>query len=109
MGANRFGHIWKKAVPDQPSFYGPNFNYQPMLPDNSVPSPDDVETACTLVQIGDNVAPYMLDSGIPETPLFEGPEVTISDDAMDKIVGRLDVYVETFKPGGCYGSDYISA
>ena len=51
MGANRFGRIWKKAVPDQPSFYGPNFNYQPMLPDNSVPSPDDVETACTLVQI----------------------------------------------------------
>ena len=91
MGANRFGHIWKKAVPDQPSFYGPNFNYQPMLPDNSVPNPDDVETACTLVQIGDNVAPYMLDSDLLETPLFEGPEVTISDDAMDKIVGRLDV------------------
>ena len=91
MGANRFGHIWKKAVPDQPSFYGPNFNYQPMLPDNSVPSTDDVETACTLVQIGDNVAPYMLDSDISETLLFEGPEVTIGDDTMDKIVGRLDV------------------
>ena len=50
MGANRFGRIWKKAIPDQPSFYGLNFNYQPMLPDSSVPSTDDVETACTLVQ-----------------------------------------------------------
>ena len=91
MGANRFGRIWKKAVPDQPSFYGSYFNYQLMLPDNSVPSPDDVETVCTLVQIGDNVAPYMQDSDLPKTPLFEGPEVTIGDDAMDKIVGRLDV------------------
>ena len=51
MGANRFGGIWKKAIPDQPSFYGPNFNYQLMLPNSSVPSTDDVETACTLVQI----------------------------------------------------------
>ena len=91
MGANRFGHIWKKAVPDQPSFYSPYFNYQPILPDNSVPSTDDMETACTLVQIRDNVAPYMLDSDVPETPMFEGPGVSISDDAMDKIVGRLDV------------------
>ena len=91
MGANRFGRIWKKVVPDQPSFYGPNFNYQPMLPDSSVPSTDDMETACTLVQIGDNVAPYMLDSEILETPLFEGPGVTTDDDAMDKIVGKLDV------------------
>ena len=49
MGANRFGHIWKKAVPDQPSFYGPNFNYQPRLPDNSVPSTDDVETVETML------------------------------------------------------------
>ena len=49
MGANRFGRVWKKAVADQPSFYGPNFNYQPMLPVNSVPSTSDVETACTLV------------------------------------------------------------
>ena len=91
MGANRFGRIWKKVVFDQPSFYGPNFNYQPMLPDSSVPSTDDVETACTLVQIGDNVAPYMLDSDIPEPPLFKGPEVTMYDDTMDKIVGKLDV------------------
>ena len=91
MGANRFGCIWKKAVPDQPSFYGPTFKYQPMLPDNSVPSTDDVETACTLVQIRDNVASYMLDSDVPKTLLFEGSEVIISDDAMEKIVGRLDV------------------
>ena len=33
----------------------------------------------------------MLDDDVPETPLFEGPEVTIDDDAMDKIVGKLDV------------------
>ena len=35
----------------------------------------------------------MLDSDIPETPLFEGQEVTIGDDAMDKIVGRLDMCI----------------
>ena len=33
----------------------------------------------------------MLDSEVLETPLFEGPEVTMDDDAMDKIVGKLDV------------------
>ena len=99
MGANRFGPIWKKAVPDQPSFYGPNFNYQPMLPDSSVPSTDDVKTACTLVQIGDNVTPYIHDTAVPDTPLFEGPEVLVSDDAMDKIVGRLDVCM--WKPSNC--------
>ena len=99
MGANRFICILKKVVPDQPSFYGPYFNYQPMLPDNSVPSTDDVETACTLLQIGDNVPPYMHDTDIPDTPMFEGPEVSISDDAMDKIVGRLDVCM--WKPSNC--------
>ena len=99
MGANRFGRIWKKAVPDQPSFYGPNFNYQPMLPDNSVPSTDDMETAYTLVQIGDNVPQYMLDTDVPNTPMFEGPEVSISDDAMDKIVGRLNMCM--WKPSKC--------
>ena len=79
MGANRFGHIWKKAIPDQPSFYGVNFNYQPMQPNMTVPSTDDVETACTLVQIGDNVTPYMQDTVMP---LFEGPGITSSDDAI---------------------------
>ena len=86
-------------MPDQPSFYSPNFNYQPMLPDNSVPSTDDVETACTLVQIGDNMLPYIHDTDVPNTPMFEGPEVSISDDAMDKIVGRLDVCM--WKPSNC--------
>ena len=93
MGANRFGRIWK------PSFYGPNFNYQPMLIDNSVPSTNDMETVYTLVQIGDSVAPYMLDTDVPDTLMFEGPEVSISDDAMDKIVGRLDVCI--WKPSNC--------
>ena len=71
----------------------------PCRPDNSVPSTDDVETVCTLVQIGDSVAPYVLDSDIPDTPMFEGPEVSISDDAMDNIVGRLDVCM--WKPSNC--------
>ena len=93
MGANRFGHIWKKTVPDQPSFYGPNFNYMPMQQIVSVPSTDDVEKVCTLVPIGDNVTPYMQ---YMTTPLFEGPDITNSDDAMDKLVGRLDVC--TWKP-----------
>ena len=99
MGANRFGRIWKKAIPDQPSFYSPNFNYQPMLPNTSVPSTDDVETACTLVQIGDTITPYMQETAVHKIPLFEGPEVLNSDDAMDKIVGRLDV--SSWKPLNC--------
>ena len=99
MGANRFGRIWKKAIPDQPSFYSPNFNYQPMLPNTSVPSTDDLETACTLVQIGDTITPYMQETAVHEIPLFEGPEVLNSDDAMDKIVGRLDV--SSWKPLNC--------
>ena len=99
MGANRFGRIWKKAVPDQTSFYGPNFNYQPILSSNSVPSTDDLETASTLVQIGDSVPPYMLDKVVPDTLLIKGPEVTIGDDAIDKIVGRLDLCM--WKPSNC--------
>ena len=77
-----------------------------MLPDNSVPSTDDVETACTLVQIGDSVAPNMLDTDVPDNLMFEGPEVSISDDAMDKFVGRLDMCM--WKPSNCrcYGSNY---
>ena len=96
MGANRFGRIWKKAMPDQPSFYS---NYQPILPNTSVPSTDDVETVCTLVQIGDTITPYMQETAVPNTPLFEGPEVSNSNDAMDKIVGRLDVC--SWKPLNC--------
>ena len=70
-----------------------------MLPNTSVPSTDDVETACTLVQIGDTITPYMQETAVHETPLFEGPEVSNSDDAMDKIVGRLDV--SSWKPLNC--------
>ena len=91
MGANRYGRIWKKAVPDQPSYYGPNFHYQPMLTSTDVPSTDDVGTACTLVQIGKTLTSYPIENNELDLPQFEGLEVTISDDAMDKVVGRLDV------------------
>ena len=90
MGANRFGRIWKKAVADQPSFYGQNFNYQPMIPLSSVPSSIDIETACTLIQIGDSV-PQAQDEAVTEFQSFTGPDVEMHDDAMDKIVNRLDV------------------
>ena len=90
MGSNRFGRIWKKAVADQPSFYGQNFNYQPMIPLSSVPSSIDVETACTLIQIGDSV-PQAQDESVTEFQTFTGPDVEMHDDAMDKIVNRLDV------------------
>ena len=99
MGADRFGHIWKKAVPDQPSFYSPNFNYQPMLPLTTVPITDDIETACTLVQLGDNVSQYLQDTETTNPPIFEGPAFTIGDDAMDKIVGKFDVCM--WKPSSC--------
>ena len=33
----------------------------------------------------------MLDTDVPNTLMFESPKVSISDDAMNKIVGRLDV------------------
>ena len=74
MGANRFGRIWKKAVADQPSFYGQNFNYQPMIPLSSVPSSIDVETACTLIQIGDSI-PQAQDEAVTEFQTFTGPDV----------------------------------
>ena len=90
MGANQFGRIWKKVVADQPSFYGQNFNYQPMIPLFSVPSSIDVETACTLIQIGDSV-PQAQDVTVTEFQSFTGPDVEMHDDAMDKIVNRLDV------------------
>ena len=41
----------------------------------------------------------MHDTEVPVTPTFEGPEVSTSDDAMDKIVGRLDVCM--WKPSSC--------
>ena len=91
MGANRFGRIWKKAVADQPSFYGQNFNYQPMIPLSSVPSSTDVETECTLVQIGDSVPPQAQEEAVTDFQSFTGPGVEMHDDAMDKIVNRLDV------------------
>ena len=91
MGANRYRRIWKKAVADQPSFYRQNFNYQPMIPLTSVPSSIDVETACTLVQIGDTVPTHAHEEPVSEAPLFVGPNVEKHDDAMDKIVDRLDV------------------
>ena len=90
MGANRFGCLWKKAVPNQPNYYGANFKYQPMLSGSSVPSTDNVEMACTLVQIGNDVTPYMKETTLQPVPTFEGPPVTDSDDAMDKVVGKLD-------------------
>ena len=80
----------KKAVADQPSFYGQNFNYQPMISLSSVPSSIDVETACTLIQIGDSV-PQAQDEAVTEFQSFTGPDVEMHDDAMDKIVNRLDV------------------
>ena len=91
MGANRFGRIWKKAVVDQPSFYGQNFNYQPIIPLSSVPSSTDVETACTLVQIRDSVLPQVQEEAVTDIPLFSGPDIEQHDDAMDKIVNRFDV------------------
>ena len=90
MGANRFGRIWKKAVADQPSFYGQNFNYRPMIPLSSVPSSTDVETACTLVQIGDSALPQLQEAST-DIPLFTGPVIEPHDDVMDKIVNRHDV------------------
>ena len=91
MGANRFGRIWKKALPDQPSFYGPNFNYRLMLPSIPVPSTDDVETACTLIQIGDNMSQYIHNTENTPTTVLEDPAEITGADAMDKIVGKYDV------------------
>ena len=66
------------------------FNYQQMIPLSSVPSSIDVETACTLIQIGDSV-PQAQDEAVTEFQSFTGPDVEMHDDAMDKIVNRLDV------------------
>ena len=76
MGANRYGRIWKKAIPDQPSYYGPNFNYQPMLTTTDIPSTDDVETASTLVQISETTTSHPTDNNEADLPQFDGPQVT---------------------------------
>ena len=70
-----------------------------MLPLTSVPSTDYVETACTLVQIGENVSQYLQDVETTPPPMFEDPTVTMGDDAMDKIVGKYDVCL--WKPSSC--------
>ena len=91
MGANRFGRIWKKALPDQPNFYGPNFNYRPMLQSIPIPSTDDVETTFTLIQIGDNMSQYIHNTKNTPTTVLKDPADTTGVDAMDKIVGRYHV------------------
>ena len=61
-----------------------------MIPLSSVPSSIDVEIACTLIQIGDSV-PQAQDEAVTEFQSFTGPDVEMQDDAMDKILNRLDV------------------
>ena len=62
-----------------------------MIPLSSVPSSTDIETACTLIQIGDSVIPQSQEEAVTYIPLFAGPDIEPHDDAMDKIVNRLDV------------------
>ena len=93
LGANKFGRLWEKVVRDAPSYYGASFNYGPMVAMPSVPSCEELETAQTLVEM-QNTDVYSVPQ-LSTPPLFQGPDVPVDADAMDKITSRLDVRVSS--------------
>ena len=82
LGEKKFARLWKKTSPDQPSHVGLNFNYLPLLMQPSARNELELETAETLINLG---------SSLQQSPTLECPPATIYDDAMDKIVGKLEI------------------
>ena len=95
LGENRFARLWQKDDPNERSYIGPNFNYQftPLPVTPAVPAKpkrrktstskrstqEELQTAETLLEL----------SGRQVEPT-EQPLESLTD-AMDKIVGHLDV------------------
>ena len=81
LGEKKFARLWKKTSPDQPSHVGMNFNYPPWLMQPSARNELELETAETLINLG---------SSLQHPPILDCPPTTTYDDAMDKIVEKLD-------------------
>ena len=85
LGNKKFGRLWKKTSHHQPSHVGLNYNYSAWLEEPMPPNRVELKTAHTLMDLG-KAATNM-------EPTLECPPSTDADDAMDKIVGKLDCSV----------------
>ena len=83
LGSNKFGRLWRKTSQRQPSHVGLNYNYSAWLVEPDPPNRVELETARTLLDLGMSIP-------APPGPMLECPPSTETDDAMDKIVGKLD-------------------
>ena len=95
LGENRFAHLWQKDDPIESSYIGPNYNYNftklPVTPAKP-PKPKRRKSSTAM-------PPTQVELQIAETLLelsgrrIESPEQLSEhlSDAMDKIVGHLDV------------------
>ena len=81
LGEKKFARLWKKTSADQPGHVGMNFNYSAWLIQPSARNQLELETAETLVNLGSN---------LQHPPTLECPPAKIYDNAMDKVVGKLD-------------------
>ena len=82
LGNNKFGRLWKRTSNTQPSHVGLNYNYSAWLVQPTPPNQVELETAHSLLDLGMSTS----NTG----PTLECPPSTETDDAMDKIVGKLD-------------------
>ena len=90
LGNKTFGRLFKKQSVQQPSHVGTNYNYSAWLIQPDPPNTIELETAHTLLDLGTSLPPpHEHMSG----PVLECPASTDADDAMDKIVGKLDCSV----------------
>ena len=92
LGDNKFGKLIEKPGTSAHSYLSANYNYLPML-QQPAPPPliRELETANTLLDLQTHGAAMVSQ----EPPVFEGPPVPETANAMDKIVGRFDVCQST--------------
>ena len=83
LGNKKFGRLWKKTSQQQPSYVGINYNYSAWLVQPDPPNRVELETPRTLLDLGMSSPPT-------PGPMLECPPSTETDDAMDKVVGKLD-------------------
>ena len=83
LGNKKFGRLLKKTSQQQPSHVGTNYNYSAWLIQPDPPNRVELETAHTLLDLGMTLPPT-------PAPTLECPPSTETDDAMDKVVGKVD-------------------
>ena len=83
LGNKKFGRLWKKTSQKQRSHVGVNYNYSAWLIQPDPPNRVELEMAHTLLNLGMSIPPT-------PGPVLECPPATDADDAMDKVVGKLD-------------------